>query len=493
MLGMRGWVMALACIACACSPGRDLSGSAGDAPDAASRDAPDVTPPDVRDPPRPGDAADGPSDASGDGDPGSDGSGPDAAVCGDGVVSGEERCDDANGVRWDGCHECAVTELAINATTAGSQSWPDVAMREGRFVVAWQSAEQDGDGDGVYARTWADGRLRGGDVQVNEHTAGDQTDPAVALCPGGRFVVAWQSAEQDGDGDGVYARTFGPDGSPEGPERRVNERVEGDQRSPALGADAECGFVVAWQAENQDREGWGIFARRFDGSGAPLGPEEMVNTYELASQTFPDVSAAADGSFVVAWNSTGQDGDEEGVFLQRFDASGAPAGAELQVNEYAYRDQDLPAASLRDDGALLVGWHSWLQDGHEHGVVVRRWTAGGDGGEERLVNTTVEEDQRGVDVASSPAGGVVAWTSHLQDGSGWCVVLRRHGPDGGAEGGEVIAHVYTDGDQAGPAVGIDDEGRHVAVWWSRGQDGSGGGIFAQRFSAAGAPLGALAW
>jgi hypothetical protein len=41
----------------------------------------------------------------------------------------------------------------------------------------------------------------------------------------------------------------------------------------------------------------------------------------------PAVGAAADGSFVAAWESAGQDGDGRGIFAQRFDATGAPPGA----------------------------------------------------------------------------------------------------------------------------------------------------------------------
>ena len=43
----------------------------------------------------------------------------------------------------------------------------------------------------------------------------------------------------------------------------------------------------------------------------------------------------ADGDFVVAWQSDGQDGDDDGVFARRFSTPRAsPLAAEFQVNTY---------------------------------------------------------------------------------------------------------------------------------------------------------------
>ena len=49
-----------------------------------------------------------------------------------------------------------------------------------------------------------------------------------------------------------------------------------------------------------------------------LGLEFRVNTFTAGGQFNPQVSAAADGSFVVVWQSTGQDGDGNGIFGQRY-------------------------------------------------------------------------------------------------------------------------------------------------------------------------------
>src|SRR5688500_15253514 len=56
-------------------------------------------------------------------------------------------------------------------------------------------------------------------------------------------------------------------------------------------------------------------------------------------------------------------------------------------------------------------------------------------------------------------------------------------------GPEFRANTYTAGDQSGGAVATDAAGNSVVVWGSALQDGSGTGVYAQRFDAAGAPVG----
>ncbi|HRC84896.1 MAG TPA: hypothetical protein PK413_04740, partial [Thermoanaerobaculia bacterium] len=74
--------------------------------------------------------------------------------------------------------------------------------------------------------------------------------PSVAAAPDGRFVVAWaRYAEEDGLLD-VYARRFDSDGTPLGPEFRVNQITLSDQTDATVAMDAQGNFVVAWSSYN---------------------------------------------------------------------------------------------------------------------------------------------------------------------------------------------------------------------------------------------------
>src|SRR6187401_2650265 len=57
-------------------------------------------------------------------------------------------------------------------------------------------------------------------------------------------------------------------------------------------------------------------------------------------------------------------------------------------------------------------------------------------------------------------------------------------------GSEFQVNTYTPDYQRRPAVASEDNGDFVVVWQSAGQDGSGLGVFGQRFSSAGSRLGA---
>ena len=56
--------------------------------------------------------------------------------------------------------------------------------------------------------------------------------------------------------------------------------------------------------------------------GTALGSEFLINTYTAQNQIHPAVAMDADGDFVIAWASSGQDGSHGGVYAKRFNAQG---------------------------------------------------------------------------------------------------------------------------------------------------------------------------
>jgi hypothetical protein len=140
----------------------------------------------------------------------------------------------------------------------------------------------------------------------------------VAASASGDFVVAWTGYAQDGSSYGVFARRFSSAGDPLASELQVNTYTAGSQQLPSVAAHPGGDFVVAWMSSDQDGSFSGVFARRFSSAGPPLASEFQVNTYTPSFQEGPSVAAGAGGSFVVAWLSLYQDGSEDGVFAQRF-------------------------------------------------------------------------------------------------------------------------------------------------------------------------------
>src|SRR5688500_7873895 len=59
----------------------------------------------------------------------------------------------------------------------------------------------------------------------------------------------------------------------------------------------------------------------------------------------------------------------------------------------------------------------------------------------------------------------------------------------GPVGSEFRVNSTTENSQASPAVAMDADGTFVVAWASGAQDGSDSGVYAQRYNAAGVPVG----
>ena len=377
------------------------------------------------------------------------------------------------------------SEFQVNSFTPGHQQRQMVASdANGNFVVVWHS-DQDGSYSGVFGQRFSSaGALLGSEFQINSFTTAFQQYPAVTSDPNGNFVVVWESYVQDGSGLGVFGRRFDSGGSPLGAEFRVNSYTTDQEAYPAVASDANGNFVVVWSGYGgQDGSGTGIFGRRFDSGGNPLGSDFPINSYTTANQNSPHVATDAGGNFVVVWKSYGQDGSLDGIFGQRFDASGARQGGEFQVNSYTTYHQQGPRVASDEAGNFAVVWNSADQDGNVSGVFGRRFNASGvPQGSEFRVNSYTTSFQFGAAVASSTNGDfVVAWNSFGQDGSDDGVFARRFDSGGSPLGTEVRINSYTTGSQKLPTVASNVFGDFVVAWGSLDQDGGGYGVFGQRF------------
>jgi hypothetical protein len=103
------------------------------------------------------------------------------------------------------------------------------------------------------------------------------------------------------------------------------------------------------------------------------------------------------------------------------------------------------------------------------------------------VNSQLTATRRAVAVEDN-GDFVVVWTSVGQDGSGEGVFGQRFASSGARLGSEFRANSYTPGDQGSAAVASDADGDFVVVWNSNHQDGDEQGVFARRFSSTGIAL-----
>jgi hypothetical protein len=371
-------------------------------------------------------------------------------------------------------------EFQVNTYTTSSQYSPAVAMdAQGRFVVVWQSAGQDGNAFGVFGQRYDPaGAPLGAEFQVNTYTTSQQYTPAVAVDGAGKFVVVWGSYTQDGNLFGIFAQRYDADGSPLGGEFRVNSYTTSFQGNPAVAMDSQGRFVVSWQSYTQDGDAQGVFAQRYDAAGMPQGPEFQVNTFTTNFQVRPAVAMDAQGGFVVVW----VDQFRNQIFGRRYDAAGAVQGGEFQVNTYTTGFHQDPAVAMDPQGRFVVVWLS-DGDGDGTGVFGQRYdSVGAPLGGEFQVNTYTTSNQFTGGAAMDAQGNfLVVWASFGQDGSRTGVFGQRYDAAGVPQGGEFQISTYTTEDQAAPVVARDPTGNFVVVWQSHVQDAGSVGVFGRRY------------
>lgn len=331
----------------------------------------------------------------------------------------------------------------------------------------------------------------GAEIVVNGYTTNDQQRPAVAETGDGGFVVAWESFATDGDSGGIFARRYDAAGAPVGNQFPVNTYVALRQGSPKVSAADDGSFVIVWEGEIQDGSGFGVFAQRYDSASTRLGTEFPVNTYITGDQRSPDVAVDADGDFVVVWSSQGQDGSGAGVVARLFGSDGLPASDEFTVNTYTSQGQYFPRVDSTGDGSFVVVWASYDgRDGAGYGVFGQRFDAAGLlAGTEFAVNTFTTSDQRYPAVTHTASGFVVVWQSNGVDGSNAGIAGRRYDGAGTALGGEFVINTYDLDNQLRPDVTGDSAGGFIVAWDSIGLDGDGTALITQGFDDTGAVRG----
>lgn len=235
-------------------------------------------------------------------------------------------------------------EFVVNTVETGQQEQARVAMNaDGDFAVAWQSRVADGAYQ-VYARRYrADGTPRGQQFRVSQGADVNQRSPRIAMNAAGRIMVAWTRNDLFPRSNDAFARCYGADGTPLQDDFRVHVQTEGTQGGPSVAAMADGGFLVAYIDWSLTGD-YDIRAQRFDAGCRRVGAAMLI-AHNASPGTFfknsPAVAAAADGDFVVAWNSEYQDGDGQGVYARRYRADGTARGDEFR----ARRSRSMPTAT----------------------------------------------------------------------------------------------------------------------------------------------------
>ena len=166
-------------------------------------------------------------------------------------------------------------------------------------------------------------------------------------------------------------------------------------------------------------------------------------------------------------------------------------GLEWRINNTFLQSQTAPSIAMTGGGQAVVTWESDGLDGNDYGVFGQRINDDGSFlGNEFQVNTYTNGRQGSSAVTANSSGHfIVVWESILGDGSGYGVYGQRYDNSGVAVGSEFLVNNFTTNDQRYPSVAMNESGEFVIVWQSSGQDGDGLGVFAKRYLSNGSKIG----
>lgn len=206
----------------------------------------------------------------------------------------------------------------------------------------------------------------------------------------------------------------------------------------AVGGLSAGGHAIAWWSAADGA----IHVQGFDAAGQPAGaPLQIAVDSALGA---PAVALRADGSVIVATVAGGAASPDTpwitrtAISVQRFDASGAPAGAAVQLG--AVEQNRIGAATMRyvaepalavwDDGSFVVAWSQVEEDstGRFPQFFGQRFDASGQpaGG---VASAGAGERDTSFQLVAAPSGGWVVTTFHRTFGR---TFQRFHAFDGAA-------------------------------------------------------------
>ncbi len=387
------------------------------------------------------------------------------------------------------------------ADTRTLNFYPNVgALADGGYVVVYQSYHfiNGVSTQGIYFQRYD---ANGAKIGV-ETAAATAVSPAgvnvwedfptvIGLADGG-FLITWNarladstvpaSPPPDPAFSGIYAQRYDASGAAIGSEFKVSSDTANYQGEPDVKELAGGGFIFTWESRGQDGDGSGIYAQILDASYAPVGAEFHVSTTTASHQEDPEVTALTGGGFVITWYSWPSASSTGGAFAQIYDASGTAIGGETLVS--APQVGASPAIAALDNGGYVITWPS-NADGNGSGISAQIYDANGAKvGTEFVVNTTTLNDQIEPDITTLADGSfIITWAGYWSDGNGYGIVGQQFSTTGTAIGPEFRINSSAYGNQQKPSIEALAGGGFIVTWQSDDKSGhTKFQVYSQQFS-----------
>jgi len=389
-------------------------------------------------------------------------------------------------------------EFQVNTGPVWDFSYPVVAaLQDGGFVQLW--AASNGEDYDIYGQRFdASGRPVGPENLINSMTAGPQELPEIVAMSDGGYLASWLSD------DTIHLQRYDAAGEALGDEASVQAIY---QLFPGAGIGnyslaplPDGGYVLEWLGDSPS--GAAIQIQRYAADGIPLGDSvqlgDAMTQADDGSTTltaFPNVAVLNDGSLVATWSQLQPNGTLE-INLSHFDSDGRLLSEEVLANQQA-GGQAISTVGALADGGYVLAWLSLPSDEPGEYLYIQQFTSHDEPvGEARLLaplndpqgTTSLEILSHTAALTGLVDGGyVVTWSNAHADGSGYDIYAQRFDPQGMPLSEATRVNTASDASETSPEIAALADGGYVISW--QASSGSGFGIYAQRFDAAGHPLG----
>ena len=393
----------------------------------------------------------------------------------------------ADRARDPGQHDHPGDQGYFSSVSGEGQVNSVAADSNGNFVVVWEGNGVD-DPAGVFGRRFlADGTPQGPEFRVNTTTAGNQRAPVVAMADDGSFAVAWDTPKPGTTSNrpAVIARVFNANGSPRTGEVQVTPFSNRDGNFPTgIAMDAVGDFVVAIRGWSGDFGGNGynggiVEFQRVSAAGQLQGKLTQVYDANLSNNSAA-VAMDAAGNFVVAWSG------DSSIQAQRYDSAGKKLGSVITTGW-----DGNPSIARQDAGTFVIAGrrNAGVNGPTDPGAGVARFydASGVPQGSAFDFAPTALPSRTGVAI-DSQGNAIFTWGVTPEGFASSEVFASRFNPAGMPLEGAVQVNTTMDGDQGHPSVATTTvNGDFVVVWGGNGA-GDTAGVFAQRFTTAAAPF-----
>lgn len=396
------------------------------------------------------------------------------------------------------------TEYAVIGSLPGDQVFPDVAVTPGGGFVVWQDNITDGSGEGISARR-LDSTLSGtlSTFRVNVQGTNDQAYPRVALLKNGGAAFVWQGGAQSQQH--IFARFLTPTNTWLMNTDIVVSTFAGNfQINPAIATLNNSNVVVVWGSFDQVNSNsfQDVYGQILSPVGQKIGTNFLINQFTSYNQRTPAIAALKNGGFVVTWVSEQErvvaptlaspSGSVTAstipvpsvdVYARLYTSNGVAQAGEFLVNQ-DFNPCSSPAVAAGSDGGFMIAWDARDMTNPTNGldIYVRSFSSAGTGGTVGRVNSFRYGDQYAPRINSIGTDYMVAWTSLLQDGSHEGVYGQFLNGGGSSVGGEFRVNTTTISEQMQPAVASDGASQFLVVWTSYTGSPYSFDLFAQRYA-----------